>query len=150
MIQRLEIAPSVYIRYNDHENYINTVYFVKSLVEKMTKSLGFVCRSIWIFIIASIPMPQAINSHVLTDRNPCIKKAIHVLLMHGFVTCYTRPGALKWIRIIIASGRWFSKLISIRIVSTCHDRPFLVGSGFDKIIIFIELSPNCFKKQIVQ
>ena len=29
--------------------------------------------------------PHAINSHVLTGTNPCINKAIHVLLMHGFV-----------------------------------------------------------------
>ena len=27
---------------------------------------------------------HAINSHVLTSTNPCINKAIHVLLMHGF------------------------------------------------------------------
>ena len=27
---------------------------------------------------------QAINSHVLTGKNPCISQAIHVLLMHGF------------------------------------------------------------------
>ena len=31
-------------------------------------------------------MPDAINSHVLTDKTPCINKAIHVLLMHGFST----------------------------------------------------------------
>ena len=27
---------------------------------------------------------HAINSHVLTSTNPCINKAIHVLVMHGF------------------------------------------------------------------
>ena len=30
-------------------------------------------------------MSYAINSHVLTGRNPCIDKTIHVLLIHGFV-----------------------------------------------------------------
>ena len=29
-------------------------------------------------------MSHAINSHVLTGTNPCINKAIHVLLMHRF------------------------------------------------------------------
>ena len=27
---------------------------------------------------------HAINSHVLTGKNPCINKEIHVLLIHGF------------------------------------------------------------------
>ena len=48
---------------------------------------------------------------------------------------------------MFAPGRWFSKLtlIFIRIFPTCHNRPLLVGSGLDKIIMFIVLSSNCFK-----
>ena len=33
-------------------------------------------------------MSHTINSHVLTGRNPCINKAIHVLLKHGFVVLH--------------------------------------------------------------
>ena len=36
-------------------------------------------------IIAQKAVLHAINSHVLTSTNPCINKAIHMLLMHGFV-----------------------------------------------------------------
>ena len=31
-------------------------------------------------------MPHAINSHALTGEKPCINKAIHALLMHGYAT----------------------------------------------------------------
>ena len=31
-------------------------------------------------------MPQVINSHALTGEKPCIHKAIHALLMHGYAT----------------------------------------------------------------
>ena len=31
-------------------------------------------------------MPHVINSRALTDEKPCINKAIHALLMHGFAT----------------------------------------------------------------
>ena len=31
-----------------------------------------------------IAVSHAINSHVLTSTNPCINKAIHMLLMDGF------------------------------------------------------------------
>ena len=31
-------------------------------------------------------MPHIINSHALTGEKPCINKAIHVLLMHGYAT----------------------------------------------------------------
>ena len=34
-------------------------------------------------------MPQEINSHVLTDRNPFINTAIHVLLIQGFAALFT-------------------------------------------------------------
>ena len=35
-------------------------------------------------------MLHAINSHVLTGKNPCINQAIHMLLMHGFCTLHIR------------------------------------------------------------
>ena len=38
-------------------------------------------------------MSHAINSHVLTRTNPCINKAIHVLLIHGYaVLSMSIPG----------------------------------------------------------
>ena len=42
------------------------------------------------YIIALKSMSHAINSHVLTDKNPCINQAIHVLLMHGFCALHIR------------------------------------------------------------
>ena len=36
-------------------------------------------------IIAQKAVPHAINIHVLSDKNPCINQAIHMLLMHSFV-----------------------------------------------------------------
>ena len=33
---------------------------------------------------------HAINSHVLTGKNPCINQAIHLLSMHGFCTLHIR------------------------------------------------------------
>ena len=41
-------------------------------------------------IIAYKPVSHAINSHVLTGKNPCINQAIYVLLMHGFCTLHIR------------------------------------------------------------
>ena len=35
-------------------------------------------------------MSYAINSHVLTEQNPCIYKAINVLLIHGYKTLRVR------------------------------------------------------------
>ena len=35
-------------------------------------------------------MSHAINSHVLTGKNPCINQAIYVLLIHGFCTLHIR------------------------------------------------------------
>ena len=37
-----------------------------------------------------IAVSHAINSHVLTNKNPCINQAIHVLLMYGFCTLHIR------------------------------------------------------------
>ena len=31
-------------------------------------------------------MPHVINNHALTGEKPCINKAIHALLMHGYAT----------------------------------------------------------------
>ena len=45
-------------------------------------------------IIASKAISQSINRHVLTGTNPCINKAIHVLLMHNFLTLRIRT--LGW------------------------------------------------------
>ena len=42
------------------------------------------------YIVAYKAMSHAINSLVLTDKNPCINQAIHVLLMHGFCTLHIR------------------------------------------------------------
>ena len=55
------------------------------------------------YIIAEILVPQVINSHVSTDRNPFINKAIHVLLIHGFETVFTPvPGRhAKHVRLIM-------------------------------------------------
>ena len=39
-----------------------------------------------IYIIAQKAMSHVINSHALTGEKPCINKAIHALLMHGYVT----------------------------------------------------------------
>ena len=36
-------------------------------------------------IIALKAVPHVINSRALTDEKPCINKAIHMLLMHGYV-----------------------------------------------------------------
>ena len=48
-------------------------------------------------------MLHAINSHVLTSTNPCINKAIHVLLMHGFAVLRKRiPGPSKKTDVIIS------------------------------------------------
>ena len=33
-------------------------------------------------------LSHIINSHVLTSTNPCINKAIHMLLMHGFAVLH--------------------------------------------------------------
>ena len=35
-------------------------------------------------------MSYAINSHVLTEQNQCINKAIHVVLIHGYETLRVR------------------------------------------------------------
>ena len=44
-------------------------------------------------------MSLAINSHVLTGTNPCINKAIHVLLMHRFVVLrISIPGPTQKLR----------------------------------------------------
>ena len=38
-------------------------------------------------------MPHVINSRALTGEKPCINKAIHALLMHGYATFNVRvPG----------------------------------------------------------
>ena len=42
------------------------------------------------YIIAEKTVSYAINSHVLTEKNPCINKAIHVLLIHGYETLRVR------------------------------------------------------------
>ena len=31
-----------------------------------------------------MPHATSINSQVVTDKNPCMNQAIHLLLMHGF------------------------------------------------------------------
>ena len=46
-------------------------------------------------------MPHAINSHVLTSTNPCINKAIHVLLMRGFTNKHS--GAVIKTDVIISN-----------------------------------------------
>ena len=37
-------------------------------------------------IIAEKVVSRVINSRALTDEKPCINKAIHALLMHGYAT----------------------------------------------------------------
>ena len=39
------------------------------------------------YIIALKAVPHVINSRALTGEKPCINKAIHALLMHGYATC---------------------------------------------------------------
>ena len=39
-----------------------------------------------IYIIAWKAVPHVINSRALTGEKPCINKAIHALLMHGYAT----------------------------------------------------------------
>ena len=47
---------------------------------------------------------NAINSHVLTDTNPCFNKAIHVLLMHRFaVLQISIPGPTQKTDVIISN-----------------------------------------------
>ena len=41
-------------------------------------------------IFSQKAVSQAINSHVLTGKNPCINQAIHMLLMHIFCTLHIR------------------------------------------------------------
>ena len=38
------------------------------------------------FIIALKAVPRVINSRTLTGEKPCINKAVHALLMHGYAT----------------------------------------------------------------
>ena len=59
---------------------------------------------------ALVLMPQVFNSHVLTDRNPFINKAIHVLLIHGFATSLT-----------LVSGRHAKHVLSLQINTTNHE-----------------------------
>ena len=40
-------------------------------------------------------MSKTINSNVLTEQNPCINKAIHVVLIHGYETACKIPGGHK-------------------------------------------------------
>ena len=87
-------------------------------------------------------MSQAINSHVLTDRNPCINKANHVLLVHGFATLIILvPGTWNesafWLHLVPGFRNYFF----IRILPTCHNRPLLICSGLETIImLYIVLS----------
>ena len=39
-----------------------------------------------VYIIAQKAVPHVINSRALTGEKPCIDKAIHALLMHGYAT----------------------------------------------------------------
>ena len=55
-------------------------------------------------------MPQVFNSHVLTDRNPFIKKAIHMLLIHGFATLIT-----------LDPGRHAKHMLSLQINATNYE-----------------------------
>ena len=55
-------------------------------------------------------VPQVFNSHVLTDRIPFINKAIHVLLMHGFVTLFT-----------LVPSRHAKHVLSLQINMTNHE-----------------------------
>ena len=53
---------------------------------------------------------KVINSHVLTDRNPFINKAIHMLLKHGFATLFTP-----------VPGRSAKHVLSLQINTTNHE-----------------------------
>ena len=57
-----------------------------------------------------ILVPQVFNSHVLTDRNPFINKAIHVLLIHGFATFFT-----------LVPGQAAKHVLSLQINTTNHE-----------------------------
>ena len=48
---------------------------------------------------------------VLTDRNPFINKAIHVLLIHGFATLFTP-----------VPGRHAKHVLSLQINTTNHEK----------------------------
>ena len=55
-------------------------------------------------------VPQVFKTIVLTDRNPFINKAIHVLLIHGFATLFA-----------IVPGRHTKRVQSLQINMTNHE-----------------------------
>ena len=91
-------------------------------------------------------MSHAINSRVLTGTNPCINKAIHVLLMHSFaVLQISIPGASQKltsssvtctvaITLSFALEAAFSKRSQVRRFSV------IIGTGKKKL--FETISPN--------
>ena len=60
-------------------------------------------------------MPQTFNSHVSTGTNPCINKAIHMLLMHEYGTLYTLVPSHYILQQLICLSLLYSK--------TCLKRP---------------------------
>ena len=52
----------------------------------------------------------SIYGHVLTDKNPFINKAIHVLLLHGFANLFT-----------LVPGRHAKHMLSLQINMTKHE-----------------------------
>ena len=48
--------------------------------------LALECCCIWIINYCIKVVPHVINSRALTSEKPCINKAIHALLMHGYAT----------------------------------------------------------------
>ena len=52
------------------------------------KIVSHLKKTIYQMFLSHKNVSHAINSHVLTGKNPCINTAIHVLLMHGFCTLY--------------------------------------------------------------
>ena len=71
--------------------WLFVILVVSHLVSRRNASiLPFSQPGSLIDIITIKIVPHAINSHVLTNLNPCINKAIYVLLMHECDTLHIR------------------------------------------------------------
>ena len=61
-------------------------YVLGTYLKHFGEALMMSTHNIYFILLHKKAVSHIINSHVLTDKKPCINKTIHTLLMQGYAT----------------------------------------------------------------